>query len=36
MTNKTDIELKNFFIFNSLLGPTEGEVGINIFCFSLT
>lgn len=25
MSNKTDIGLKNFFIFNSLLGPKEGE-----------
>jgi hypothetical protein len=26
MSIKTDIELRNFFIFNSLYGPKEGEV----------
>lgn len=31
MSNKSDIELKNFFIFNSKLGPKEGEVNGSIF-----
>lgn len=26
MVTKTDIELKNFFVFNSLFGPKEGQV----------
>lgn len=26
MVTKTEVELKKFFIFNSTLGPKEGEV----------
>lgn len=26
MVTKTDIELKNFFIFNPTFGPKEGQV----------
>lgn len=33
MVTKTDIELKNFFIFNSTLGPKEGEVCMQLIFF---
>lgn len=35
MVTKTDIELKNFIIFNSTLGPKEGEVCIQHLSFKL-
>lgn len=38
MVTKTDIELKNFFVFNATFGPKEGQVTsqiINYLVFNL-
>lgn len=35
MVTKTDIELKNFFVFNSTFGPKEGQVSTKIISLSL-
>lgn len=36
MTSKSEINLQNFYVYNSSFGQKEGEVSMNCLCCRLT